>query len=242
MGNKKKDRGDLGIKGIACTATGLLHLGLLIGVLRATQHSPPPLPEPQVRVRLSLLPPTAPPSVAADEPSPEQDLRPQVSRPRNTVARAAAHAPVTLPVREQALRLLTAGEPAADTPAHAAKGQEHSVPLAASALAPSLPPSPVLAGMRDPSWEGEVLAHLEKFRRYPNAAMARRQEGVAYVVARVDHRGDVVSARLRDGSGVASLDRAALATFERAEPLPRPPRGLPDPVEIDVPVEFFLRQ
>ena len=46
---------------------------------------------------------------------------------------------------------------------------------------------------------------------------------------------------LRVPSGHALLDEEALQTFSRAQPLPPPPASLPDPVELEVPVEFFLR-
>ncbi|MEQ4574875.1 MAG: energy transducer TonB [Gammaproteobacteria bacterium] len=135
-------------------------------------------------------------------------------------------------------------EPASgrDRPVHAEPMAEASLPSQAAAPAsPSLPSAPVPAGARDPNWEGEVLARLEKFRRYPRPARVRRQQGVVYVHALVDRQGGVLSAQIRRGSGHPVLDREALDTFLRAQPLPAPPAALPTPVELEVPVEFFLR-
>ncbi|HBS54681.1 MAG TPA: hypothetical protein DEA38_03005 [Stenotrophomonas sp.] len=43
------------------------------------------------------------------------------------------------------------------------------------------------------------------------------------------------------GSGRTLLDDEALATLARAAPLPPPPASLPgDPLEVVVPVSFFL--
>ncbi|WP_239509389.1 energy transducer TonB family protein [Stenotrophomonas maltophilia] len=42
-------------------------------------------------------------------------------------------------------------------------------------------------------------------------------------------------------SGIPELDRAALATIRRAQPLPAIPDDRPDPLDLSVPVEFFLR-
>ncbi|HBN53352.1 MAG TPA: hypothetical protein DD456_04755 [Stenotrophomonas sp.] len=107
--------------------------------------------------------------------------------------------------------------------------------------APSLPPAPRHAGRMQANWTGEVLARLERFRRYPRAAQVARQQGVAYVHVRIDRQGRVLSAALQRSSGHALLDEEALQTFHRAQPLPAPPASLPDPVELEVPVEFFLR-
>ncbi|WP_313440412.1 energy transducer TonB [Novosphingobium sp.] len=42
-------------------------------------------------------------------------------------------------------------------------------------------------------------------------------------------------------SGSIFLDRAALETIRRAQPLPAIPEGKPDELELSVPVEFFLQ-
>ena len=86
-----------------------------------------------------------------------------------------------------------------------------------------------------------MLARLERFRHYPRAAQVAREQGVAYVHVRIDRQGRVLSVALQRSSGHASLDEEALQTFHRAQPLPAPPASLPDPVELEVPVEFFLR-
>ncbi|WP_425511638.1 energy transducer TonB family protein [Xanthomonas arboricola] len=53
--------------------------------------------------------------------------------------------------------------------------------------------------------------------------------------ALVNHQGQVLAARVHLGSGYLVLDNEALDTFARAQPLPRPPHSLPDPVELEVP-------
>jgi protein TonB len=85
------------------------------------------------------------------------------------------------------------------------------------------------------------MARLERFRRYPTAARARRQEGIARLRVSVARDGSLLHLSLEHSSGVALLDQAALDTFRRAAPLPRVPDERSAPVELLFPVEFFMR-
>lgn len=91
------------------------------------------------------------------------------------------------------------------------------------------------------TWEALVLAHLEKHRRYPARARAARQQGVTHIRFTMNRAGRILSAEIARKSGFFALDQAALATLRRAEPLPAIPEGMPDEVELTVPVEFFIR-
>ena len=92
-----------------------------------------------------------------------------------------------------------------------------------------------------PNWEGQILAHLERFRRYPARARAGRQQGTAYIRFTMNRAGMVLSAAVVRKSGSIDLDRAALDTLQRAQPLPAIPQDRPDVVELTIPVEFKLR-
>ncbi|MFK4872794.1 TonB family protein [Novosphingobium sp. ZW T3_23] len=102
------------------------------------------------------------------------------------------------------------------------------------------PPAREASSARAATWEALLLAHLEKYRRYPSAARGRREEGVAYVVFRMNRAGAVLSAAILRSSHSAVLDRAALETLRRAQPLPEIPEDMSDPLELSVPVEFFI--
>lgn len=91
-----------------------------------------------------------------------------------------------------------------------------------------------------PNWEGIILAHLERFRRYPARARAARQQGTVTVRFKMNRDGMVLSSAIVTKSGSFDLDRAALDTLQRAQPLPAIPAGMPDEVELTVPVEFYL--
>lgn len=59
------------------------------------------------------------------------------------------------------------------------------------------PPAPQLASNGPDSWEGRVLAQLNRHRRYPRLAMFRRQQGVPYLRFVMDRDGKVLSSTFR---------------------------------------------
>jgi periplasmic protein TonB len=112
---------------------------------------------------------------------------------------------------------------------------------ASIAAAPPAPPaSHQQASGGSNSWEGKVLARLERFRRYPTAARMRGDEGVAYLRILINREGQVLSAKLERSSGVPALDKAAMEALNRAAPLPRIPPERPEELELLVPFEFFI--
>ncbi|WP_082752556.1 TonB family protein [Janthinobacterium sp. B9-8] len=112
---------------------------------------------------------------------------------------------------------------------------------AAIAAAPAAPPaSQQQASGGSNSWEGKVLARLERFRRYPTAARMRGFEGVVYLRILINREGQVLSAKLERSSGVPALDKAAMEALNRAAPLPRIPADRPEELELLVPFEFFI--
>lgn len=108
--------------------------------------------------------------------------------------------------------------------------------------APEARPVSVAASASDarPSWEGRVLAALNKAKRYPREALRNGQQGTPWIRFIMDRAGKVRSVRLERSSGFDALDREALALAKRAEPLPPPPDSVPgERIELVLPVEFF---
>jgi len=71
------------------------------------------------------------------------------------------------------------------------------------------------------TWQKELAAHFNKYKRYPADRIARNAEVVvSFVLDRVGH---VLSTRLVKGSGDAAFDDAALAMLRRSDPVPAPP-------------------
>lgn len=141
-----------------------------------------------------------------------------------------------LPLRDVP-REPASSEPVADPSPPAKPVAETSAPKSIPA-----PPARQASNNTSATWEAQLLTHLEKYRRYPAAARARREQGVAHVRFRMNREGRLLSAEVLRSSGSTALDRAALDTLRRAQPLPPIPSEKPDPLELTVPVEFFVKR
>lgn len=192
-----------------------------------TYNAPPPAPILSV---FDVAPPAAPPEPPSEiPPGPEQvekqkslpvPERPKIEPPQ---IRIPSDKPLTLP----------APEPVPDTG-----------PLVKDTTAPEAKPAPPAPQVSNatPTWEGMVLAALNKKKRYPRDAQFNRQQGAPWIRFTMDREGKVLSSILERSSGFRSLDEEAVALPKRAQPLPKPPEAMPgDPIELVVPVEFFVR-
>jgi protein TonB len=93
-----------------------------------------------------------------------------------------------------------------------------------------------------PTWKTQIVALLERNKRYPAVAQSRREQGIAQVFFSLDRKGRVIDSRISRSSGASALDEEALALLRRAQPFPAPPRELPgDRVDLTVPIRFNLR-
>lgn len=92
------------------------------------------------------------------------------------------------------------------------------------------------------SWRDLVVAHLQRNKRYPSAAQARRDQGTVILGFTVDRKGHVLSHHIARGSGVSELDVEVRAMIQRADPLPAfPPTMGQSRVSLSVPIRFSLR-
>nr|WP_268878623.1 energy transducer TonB [Rugamonas aquatica] len=191
---------------------------------------------------LLYLPAAAPPKPVeqrqAERVSPDSapKEKPQLP-PRETPSPQAPAAQAATPVPVVA-EAPPAAAPVSSTPRSVAPSS--AATQAAAPPSPALPPAPqeVLSGAS--SWEGKVLARMERFRRYPAAARARGDQGVVTLRCRVNREGQVLSAAIERSSGVPALDQAALETLQRAAPLPRVPEERPAPLDLSIPVQFSV--
>jgi protein TonB len=81
-------------------------------------------------------------------------------------------------------------------------------------------PSSSAGAAQTASYRALALAHLARFKRYPNDARDRNVVGVAVVRFTLSPHGEVVAVALARSSGAASLDEATLAMVRRASPFP----------------------
>jgi protein TonB len=93
-----------------------------------------------------------------------------------------------------------------------------------------------------PNWKSQLVARLERAKRYPSEAQSRGEQGVAQLAFSVDRSGGVHHARIVRSSGSSLLDEATLALVERAAPLPAPPPEISGAqIAISVPIRYNMR-
>jgi len=160
------------------------------------------------------VPPAPSPEVAlAPPPTPEiKQETPQRQEPRPPAPTTAAPQPIP-------------DQTAAIAPAAPSQGQVN--PLNSKAVA---------------TWRTQIVALIERHKRYPAAAQARHEQGIAQVLFALDRVGHVLESRVVRSSGVASLDEEALALLRRAQPFPAPPAEFPgERVTVTLPLRFNLK-
>jgi protein TonB len=92
------------------------------------------------------------------------------------------------------------------------------------------------------NWESLLVAHIERFKRYPVEARTRGEQGMVRVAFAIDRDGWVRSSRVVQSSGSSELDQEALAMLTRAQPVPRPPDRIPTrELSFMVPIKFTIR-
>ncbi|HRK57231.1 MAG TPA: energy transducer TonB [Burkholderiaceae bacterium] len=96
-----------------------------------------------------------------------------------------------------------------------------------------------IAGEAD--YLSRLKAWLEQHKAYPRRARLQAIEGEVMIAITFDRSGRVLAQQLIASSGHASLDRAALAAVESANPLPAIPPELPhQQMTLNVPFGFHL--
>jgi len=138
---------------------------------------------------------------------------------------------VTVPMPEITIQSVT------PPPITAQVSQPRAAPVAMPA-----PASKGVAEGRD-SYFGRLLAQLNRYKRYPQAARAARVTGVVMLHFVMDAQGRVLSYEIAKSSGRAALDQEALDLIQRAQPLPPLPADFPTrTLDAVVPIEFTLNR
>jgi periplasmic protein TonB len=90
------------------------------------------------------------------------------------------------------------------------------------------------------TWQKELLAHLDKHKRYP---AERSEKSVEILVSfALDRMGHVLTTSIVKGSGDAAFDQAALAMVRRSDPVPPPPPVVADDgLNFTLPVIFRVK-
>jgi periplasmic protein TonB len=176
--------------------------------------------------------PTTPPSDLAPGP-PEMESEP-TPPPKEETKPPEEEAEVALPIPEP---------PKPQPPVEQREATAvPSVELPPSAEAPPRAGAEVHTPAALIRWQSALAAHLERFKRYPTAARARHEQGVATVAFTIDHEGHLLHSEIVQSSGSPLLDQETLEMLSRAQPMPKPPGNTPDrALSFIVPVRFNIR-
>jgi protein TonB len=226
--------------GAALVAVALAH-GAGLEALRRwiTEHPPEPPPEPAL---LLDLPPLAP-ERAKPEPPPPEAPKPELPKPPPpTPEPPKPEPPKPAPPPEPPKPRLV--KPPQPTPP---KKAERPAPAETSdAVAPQPAPEPATppaaASSIPPAWRALIAARIERMKRYPRAALLRRDQGTVVLRFAIDRDGNVLSADIVRSSGAALLDEEAMLLARRVSPLPPPPPEVPGGrIELTVPIHFAIQ-
>jgi protein TonB len=90
------------------------------------------------------------------------------------------------------------------------------------------------------TWQKQLMAHLDKHKRYP---AERAQKSAEIVVGFVlDRMGHVLSTSIVKGSGDSAFDEAAVSMVKRSDPVPPPPPLVADEgLSFTLPVVFKVK-
>jgi TonB family protein len=182
----------------------------------------PALPEQQAEVKETELPKAVP--TETDEPdrvvTTSEPVKPEKDEPEKAQ------------VQTQASTESVASEATATPSAEA-------IPEAKRSVAPA-PGTGEAARRQRVTWTKQLVAHLDRHKRYP----ANRQQKTAEIVVsfELDRTGHVISTGIVRGSGDAAFDEAALAMVKRSDPVPQPPPLVADEgLNFTLPVIFRVK-
>jgi protein TonB len=188
-----------------------------------TDEAPPPMEKAELKAEAKVEP-VKDPLPTPDEPTPTPPL-PAVAEPE--------------------VALETAAPPEQKKEEEKKDDKEKTPNASPPVVAASSTTAPTAAAARKAmlvSWKRRLALHLQRNKRYPQEAQARRESGTAKVSFVVDRQGRVVSSSIIKGSGSQALDRETLELLQRAQPLPTPPADIGGTqFAFSVPILFELK-
>ena len=114
-----------------------------------------------------------------------------------------------------------------------------AAPKAERSVAPAIGTGEAARRVRA-TWQKELMAHLDRHKRYPADRSLKSAEILVGFV--LDRSGHVLSASIVKGSGDAAFDEAALSMIHRSDPVPQPPPLVADEgLNFTLPVIFKVK-
>ncbi len=254
----------------AALVVAALHVGLALGYLLLKPAPEGRAEAPAIDVAFMpavSAPAPATPEALPAEPTPpveRSDLAPPTSEPvipHETVAEPEPPATTIEPAPPQSEPAQITVTPPPARPAEPARHLERPAhkPADEKAAHKTAPPKPAAAPGSKParvamapnpgadsegaragraSWESELAAHIRRYATY--AANGSRESGTVRVGVTIDRNGRLLSRRLAGSSGSSTLDSAAMAVIQRAQPFPRFPPAMKE-AQIALTIPLHLR-
>jgi TonB family protein len=207
--------------GLEMTSPHLEPTDLPAGPDREASVASPAMVEQKAEVKETELPKDVP----TETDNPDRVVTPNDnSKPKEDDAKMAA-------VQTQASTESEAAEATA-TPS------SENIPQAARSVAPVQGTGESTQRLRV-TWQKELMAHLDKHKRYPAGSQRSAEIVVSFAL---DRKGHVLSASIVKGSGDPAFDEAALAMVRKSDPVPPPPPVIADEgLSFTLPVIFRVK-
>lgn len=244
-----EDRADLRRWLLSGVTVLLVYGGVLAALTTWRQPDDIEAAEPSGAIVVDLAPMPAAPSATPTDiaPGPEQVMseaqpvsKPDVTPPDETPELPPAPNPdAAVAPKSKPEPQITPEQQAVATTTSPPAVSDHVAPVA---VAPTQGAPNARNSVAVVTWRTQLLALIEKNKRYPEAARSRREQGVAHVSFTLDRKGHVGDARVTQSSGAGALDEEAVALLKRAEPFPAPPAAFPgDVVVVRLPIRFTVK-
>ncbi|HLH10265.1 MAG TPA: energy transducer TonB [Methylovirgula sp.] len=239
--------------GVAALIVLLVHIGLIAAfVFERQSEMPPGNPPDAVMIDLAPVAVAPPPQeevITPPQPQEEQQQTPptpvqqEVPLPQPQVTEMPVE-PDVLPSPQAEVMLappppkvIEKSRPEHQTKKQAARAQPRTnLPRAQRAAAPAAG----FNGAAASSWKSEIVMRISSVKEYPEEGRSQGASGTARVAFLVDRNGRISGVRLAGSSGSTILDRAAVETVRRANPVPAPPPGVPGG-SFTIPLHFSLQ-
>lgn len=170
--------------------------------------------------------------------SAEARRRPAADLSNPSQALAETDRPTSQPPRTAAAQSLIAVTPSMTGASRPASSDAHRAQPATGAASTPLQADPAPPNADWQAYRRKLQNHIIAYRQYPEAARRLNQQGQVNVWFRLDRKGEVLDVRVQTSSGVQALDAEAVASIQRAQPMPPLPQALPDTIAVVIPVNF----
>lgn len=174
----------------------------------------------------------APHEAPAVRPEPISATTTETSEPEQQVAMPPRRERVEQAEKDVPVEASTALTPSVSATAPSRTAEQESLRSVAAAIGSSAKTQRAQA-----AWRRQLVAHLERQKRYPLAGVERPADIIVRFT--INRQGSLTAVEIAKGSGDKQFDQAALDMVRRADPLPKPPPGVADHnLSFRVPISF----